>query len=65
MEATLQQYHIDVIKNAKAVVVDLSDTIVKGNASYGAFYTVGNKLKKGKFLDAIKLGSHGIRKIIF
>ena len=61
MGTVLQEYHKDFIKNAKIIVVDLSDTIINGNAAYGAFYIVGNRSKKGKFLNAIKLGVHGAR----
>ncbi|NIO44387.1 MAG: hypothetical protein GTN36_02425 [Candidatus Aenigmarchaeota archaeon] len=61
METTLEQYQREALENSKAVVVDLSDTTIKGNASYGAFGTIWDKLKEGKFLDALKLGAHGLK----
>jgi len=61
MKTTLEQYQREVLENSKVVVVDLSDTTVNGNVSYGAFYLVKEKAKKGKLLDAIRLGLNGIR----
>ena len=61
METTLKQYHIETLKNSKAAVVDLSDTAVKGNASYCAFLLPWEKAKNGKLLDALRLGLNGIR----
>ncbi|NIM46980.1 MAG: hypothetical protein GTN40_02365 [Candidatus Aenigmarchaeota archaeon] len=61
MKTPLKQYHRETLENSKAVVVDLSDTTVNGNASYGAFYLPWKKAKEGKILDALRLGLNGIR----
>jgi phosphoserine phosphatase len=61
METEIKPCHKEKIRDGKIVVLDLDDTIIKGNVSYGAFYTVWDRLKKGKVSDALKMGVHGLR----
>ncbi|MFH1473600.1 MAG: hypothetical protein ABIE55_01770 [Candidatus Aenigmatarchaeota archaeon] len=61
MKTKLEPFYKDKIRDAEVVAVDLDDTLINGNACYGAFYIVWDRLKKGKIVNAIKLGAHGIR----
>ena len=47
----LQEQQKNAFRDAEAVVFDLDDTLINGNASYGAFLTVKDRLKKGKKED--------------
>ena len=51
----LNEYQSEAFKNADKVIIDLTDTLIKGKALYGAVLVLKDKLKKGKFKDAAKL----------
>jgi hypothetical protein len=51
----LNEYQSEAFKNADKVIVDLTDTLIKGKALYGAVLVLKDKLKKGRFKDAAKL----------
>ena len=57
---TLEKYR-DALRKSDKIIVDLSDTAIKGNAAYGAFYIPWERLKKGKIKDALSLFLNGVR----
>jgi hypothetical protein len=58
---TLEKKYKDALKSSDKIIVDLSDTAIKGNAVYGAFYIPWERLKKGKIKDALGLFLNGVR----
>ena len=58
---TLEKEYKDALKSSNKIIVDLSDTAIKGNAAYGAFYIPWERLKKGKIKDALGLFLNGVR----
>jgi hypothetical protein len=58
---SLEKKYRDALKSSDKIIVDLSDTAIKGNAAYGAFYIPWERLKKGKIKDALSLFLNGLR----
>lgn len=58
---TLEKEYKDALKSSNKIIVDLSDTAIKGNAAYGAFYIPWERLKKGKIKDALGLFLNGVK----
>jgi hypothetical protein len=58
---TLEKEYKDALKSSNKIIVDLSDTAIKGNAAYGAFYIPWERLKKGKIRNSLGLFLNGAR----
>lgn len=58
---TLEKKYKEALKSSDKIIVDLSDTAIKGNAAYGAFYIPWERLKKGKIKNALGLFLNGVK----
>jgi hypothetical protein len=57
----VERQYLDYLKDSKKIVLDASDTIILGNAAYGAIFIPLERAKKGRLKDAAGLFLNGLR----